>query len=408
MSPVALGVDFGTSHTVAVWRRDDGPAVPLLFDGSPLLPSGVYADTVDGLRAGRAAANAARVDPARFEPNPKRRVDDGSLLLGEDEFAVVDVIAAVLTRVRAEAVRVAGAVDAVVLTHPAAWGPRRRLVLEDAAENAGLAGATLLPEPVAAARYFTTVLGRRISAGQAVVVFDLGGGTFDASVVTAGGGGFEVAAVDGLESLGGVDVDQALIELLARVHGEREGWSRLMSPESPRERAARRLFTEDVRMAKEALSTDSRAELPIPLLDVPAMLTREELEAVTGRLLEGAVATTRAVVRAAKLTPERIAGVFLVGGASRMPLVATMLHRALGVAPTVIEQPELVVAQGAAVSVPVAAPVVAPPPAPAPVRPPPVAPRKPKRRLDWRWRAAIALAILLAASILVTQLTKVN
>ncbi|HEY1177182.1 MAG TPA: Hsp70 family protein, partial [Phytomonospora sp.] len=119
---------------------------------------------------------------------------------------------------------------------------------------------------------------------------------------------------------------------------------------------------------------------------------------------EGAVATTRAVVRAAKLPPERIAGVFLVGGASRMPLVATMLHRAMGVAPTVIEQPELVVAQGAAVSAP--APVA--PPRPRPVAPPPPRPAPAKRRLDWRWRAAIALAILVAASILVTQLTKVN
>src|SRR3954465_4676828 len=88
----ALGIDFGTSNTVAVARWPDGRARPLLVDGSPLLPSAVYAEPGGELNVGRDAVHSARLDPARFEPNPKRRIDDGTVLLGEQEFAVVDLI----------------------------------------------------------------------------------------------------------------------------------------------------------------------------------------------------------------------------------------------------------------------------------------------------------------------------
>ncbi|HEY1174868.1 MAG TPA: Hsp70 family protein, partial [Phytomonospora sp.] len=83
-----LGVDFGTSHTVAVFRRDDGTPSPLLFDGSPLLPSAVCAEPDGTLLTGRDAVHSARLRPERFEPNPKRRVDDGSVLLGDTEIPV--------------------------------------------------------------------------------------------------------------------------------------------------------------------------------------------------------------------------------------------------------------------------------------------------------------------------------
>src|SRR3712207_594651 len=91
----ALGVHFGTSHTVAVVRWPDGRARPLLVDGSPLLPSAVYAERTGELIAGRDALHSARLDPARFEPNPKRRIDDGLVLLGDREVPVPDLIGAV-------------------------------------------------------------------------------------------------------------------------------------------------------------------------------------------------------------------------------------------------------------------------------------------------------------------------
>src|SRR3954447_5782063 len=135
----ALGVDFGTSNTVAVARWPDGRARPILIDGSPLLPSAVYAEPDGQLIAGRDAVHSARLEPARFEPNPKRRVDDGLVLLGDREVGVVDLIAAVLARVAEEFDRtVGGAPAGATLTYPATWGATRRLVLSDAAAEAGL------------------------------------------------------------------------------------------------------------------------------------------------------------------------------------------------------------------------------------------------------------------------------
>ena len=97
-----LGIDFGTSNTVAMVRTPDARMRPLLFDGSPLLPSALYFNTDGKVLVGRDAERNARLDPARFEPNPKRRIDDGLVLLGDHEFAVVDLIAGVLARVAEE------------------------------------------------------------------------------------------------------------------------------------------------------------------------------------------------------------------------------------------------------------------------------------------------------------------
>jgi len=90
-------------------RGADGRARHLLFDGSPLLPSAVYADPADGVRTGRDAVRSARIDPARYEPNPKRRIDESTVLLGDRAYAVTDLIAHTLRRVCTEAVRVTGA-----------------------------------------------------------------------------------------------------------------------------------------------------------------------------------------------------------------------------------------------------------------------------------------------------------
>ncbi len=106
----ALGIDFGTSNTVAVARWPDGRARPLLVDGSPLLPSAVYVEPDGQIIVGLDAVHSARLDPARFEPNPKRRIDDGSALLGDRELPVVDLIAAVLVRVADEWHRAVGPV----------------------------------------------------------------------------------------------------------------------------------------------------------------------------------------------------------------------------------------------------------------------------------------------------------
>ncbi|GAA2705527.1 Hsp70 family protein [Actinoplanes palleronii] len=339
---VALGIDFGTSNTVAVARWPDGRVRPILVDGSPLLPSAVFADAEGNLLVGRDAVHSARLDPARFEPNPKRRVDDGLVLLGEREFSVVDLITAVLARVVEEWHRAVGPYrPETTLTCPASWGAARRTLLAEAAARAGLSGARLVAEPVAAATYFAEVLGREVPIGSVLMVHDFGAGTFDTSLVSRTATGFEVLAVDGRDDLGGLDVDAALVE-----HLQTDAWQRLLEPSTIEERRARRQLWDDVRIAKERLSRAQSADFVVPLLDTEVHLTREELEQVARPVLEQTVRITRNLLTFAKLAEGRLAGVFLVGGASRIPLVATLLHRELGEPPVVIEQPELVVAEG--------------------------------------------------------------
>ncbi|AGZ45665.1 Hsp70 family protein [Actinoplanes friuliensis] len=345
----SLGVDFGTSNTVAVARWPDGRARPILVDGSPLLPSAVYAEPNGHLAVGRDAVHNARRDPARFEPNPKRRIDDGLVLLGEEEFAVVDLIAAVLVRVADEWHRAVGPVrPELTLTCPATWGAARRSLLAEAAAIAGLERARLVAEPVAAATYFAEVLGRDVPIGSVVVVHDFGAGTFDASVVARTAEGFEVLAVDGRDDLGGLDVDAAIVDHLGKQVAERDAavWQRLSEPETVEDRRAKQQLWEDVRIAKERLSRIQSADVVVPLLDLELHVTRDELEDLARPLLEQTVQVTRDLLRWADLPEGRLAGVFLVGGASRIPLVATLLHRELGEAPVAIEQPELVVAEG--------------------------------------------------------------
>nr|BFE61984.1 hypothetical protein GCM10020063_065100 [Dactylosporangium thailandense] len=342
-----LGIDLGTSTTVAVLAFP-GASRPLLFDASPLLSSAVFAGSGPGLLTGQDAERAAIAQPAGLEANPKRRIDDGTVWLGEREFPVAEVLAAILDRVGTEARRVAGGpIGETVLTHPAAWGRTRLSLLAEAARRAGLGEVGLVPEPVAAAAHFGTV--HDLRPGHTVVVYDLGAGTFDVSVVrrTAAGGGFEVLAADGLADVGGLDLDAAVVQHARTLTpGATEAWGRLDWPQSQADQQARRALWTGARAAKEQLTRHATADLHLPLVDKDLHLTREEFEAAARPYLDRTVALTVRVLRESGAVPERIAGVFLVGGSSRIPLAATLLHRALRIAPTIVDQPELAVAEG--------------------------------------------------------------
>jgi hypothetical protein len=351
-----LGVDFGTTHTVAALSFPDGRVQPLLFESNPLLPSAVFADDSGRLLVGRDAERSSRVDPARFEPNPKRRVDEGTVLLGGREFRTVDLVAAVLRRVYDEAVRVAGGPPAAsVLTHPADWAATRMQVLTEAARQAGLGGVTLVPEPLAAAAYFSTVLQHQVPPGAALVVYDFGGGTFDISVIRRRpDNGWDVIATEGLDDVGGVDLDAAVIERVGAsvAPADPVRWQRLVQASTPEEQRRKRLLWDEVRAAKEQLSRQSVAVVHVPLFDADVHVTREEFEHLARPWLERTVALTAATLFRTGLSREHLAGVVLVGGSSRIPMVATLLHQRLGVPPTVLDQPELVVAQGSLAAAP--------------------------------------------------------
>jgi hypothetical protein len=346
----ALGVDLGTSNTVAVVRSPDGRTRPLLFDGQPIMPSVVFVDDTGRIHVGRDAQRLAQLDPARCEPNPKRRIDEPAILLGDREVPVVTLLAAMLSAIAAKAVETVGFLPPAVLTYPAQWGARRRGALTEAVRQAGWPPVRLVPEPVAAARYFAQVMRRPVPVGGAVAVFDFGGGTLDVAVVrNDGDAGFTVVGSGGQEGLGGLDLDAALVGHLGGLVGPRypEVWEHLSRPVSTTDRRYRRLLWEDVRGAKEMLSRTATAPLPIPGIDQALHLTREEFERLAGPLLVRAVQVAENVIAGTGLRPDTLAGLFLVGGSSRVPLVGRLLHARLGIAPTVLEQPELPVAEGA-------------------------------------------------------------
>ncbi|MFY1634541.1 Hsp70 family protein [Solwaraspora sp. WMMB335] len=377
----ALGVDLGTSNTVAVLRWPDGRTRPLLFDGQPMLPSGVFLG--DRLYVGRDAQRLAQSDPARFEPNPKRRIDEPAVLLGDREVPTADLLAAVLATVARAAVEAVGFLPPAVVTYPATWGSRRRDTLGQAVARAGwppvdhgaTSGTRLVPEPVAAARYFADVLRRPVPVGHALAVFDFGGGTLDIAVVRndgtdpTGRARFTVIGSGGLAELGGLDLDAALVDHLGTVV-DPQVWQRLTRPATAAQWRDRRRFWDDVRGAKEMLSRSASAPVAVPGVDQAVHLTRDELERVAAPLLRRGVQEAGRVIAAGGLRPDQLAGLFLVGGSSRVPLVARLLHSELGVAPTVLEQPELPVAEGALLDLLGSA-------APSPSAPPPVAPAPP-------------------------------
>jgi actin-like ATPase involved in cell morphogenesis len=343
-----LAIDLGSSNTVAVRQGPDGQVRPVLFDGSELLPSAVCAEAGGALAVGRDAERLARADPAAYEPCPKRRVDEGEVLLGGRPVQVPDLLAAVLARA-AGGPRPDDEPGPVVLTYPAGWGAPRRTVLAEAADRAGLGPVTLVSEPIAAAAYYVTGLRRELPPGTALVVVDVGAGTADVAVVRSEAGKrLDVVAQAGLE-VGGLDVDAALVDRLGTVVGAAapDAWRAVHDPATPVERRDRLVLWQEVRAAKESLSRLSSAPVHVPGYPAGLHLTREELEAVATPLLEPVGDLAARVVKNARLGAEQIAGVFLVGGGSRIPLLARLLHARLGVAPTVVERPETVVAEGA-------------------------------------------------------------
>ncbi|GGM83086.1 hypothetical protein GCM10007977_100580 [Dactylosporangium sucinum] len=337
---------------MAVLRGDDGHVRQVLFDGAPILPSAVFVESAAGVvLTGYDARRRALGNPQSFEPHPKRCVDDGTVLLDNTEIAVEALFAAVLRRVLASAIEMAGAAPKrVVLTHPVSWGPRRLQLLLDAAARAGMARTELVSEPVAAAAYFVANHRVDLPVGSAVLIYDLGAGTFDVTVVRRGADGFDVLASEGLTDTGGLDVDAAILAAInAEVYPQDPRWTRLYDPRTPGDLRASRALWDEVRGAKEELSRHGATFVHVPIFEAEVPLGREQFEAVARPILARTVRATRALLRRAGLDNGTPAAVLLVGGSSRIPLAATMLHQMLGVTPTLTEQPELAVAAGSLV-----------------------------------------------------------
>ena len=350
MSGWQLGVDLGTTNTVAAVRRGESvTTVDIESSGSSRMPSSVFLTETGELLVGTAAAHQAVFSPERFEPTPKRAIGEGEIFLGDRLVPVTELIAGILKRVYAENCRQQGesTPDAFVLTHPADWSEARLQVLRDAVQIAGLPTATLVPEPVAAA----VRIASGTPAGSVIAVYDFGGGTFDAAVLRRTPTGFEVAGPPaGRDPLGGEDVDARIVTHLGTVlePSEAEAWASLTAPTDIAWRRHATALRAEVQRAKETLSEVSACQLWIPGLEREVQLTRPELEELIAPEIEATIDTLEVALADAGVAAKDLAGVYLVGGSSRIPLVADLLWRRLGVRPSVQDNPKAVVALGAA------------------------------------------------------------
>ena len=348
------GIDLGTTYSCLATMSPEGvPEVVPLYDGSLTLPSVVLFLGADDCLTGEPARAQARARPDDVCSLVKRRMGDGEwrFVSGGRSWSAPAVSSLVLKALVNDTALSTGPVRDVVITVPAYFGDEERRATVLAGEYAGLTVLDVISEPVAAALSYGFArldpAAARGPAEETALVYDLGGGTFDVTVVELAERRVAVVAVDGDHELGGADWDEKVALHLSRAftdaHPDAEdplddgegGQSLLLEAER-----ARRALTDAPRTVAR-VAHDGRT------LDVD--LTREELERLTAGLLDRTLALTRSALGAAAARGlQRVDRVLLVGGASRMPAVRAQLERELGV-PVQLADPDLAVAKGAAV-----------------------------------------------------------
>lgn len=343
-----LGVDLGTTFVAAATAHAGRVEMLTLGERTVVAPSVVYVRDDGVVLTGDAAVRRAGSEPQRAAAEFKRRLGDPiPLRLGDAAFSPTALLGQQLADVLDTAAEKFGNPPCqVVLTQPANWGPYRRELFAEVPRLTGLDSVRMVTEPEAAAAYYAST--RHLNDGDVVAVYDLGGGTFDAAVVRKQPDGFSIlGAPEGIERLGGVDFDEAV---LRHVDFALDGALTKLSPQDPRTAVALHKLHQDCIAAKEALSADTETTIPVLLPDRhdEVKLTRNEFEAMVRASIETTIEALRRALRSAEVEPSELAAVLLVGGSSRIPLVARMVSEALGRPITVDTHPKYAVALGAA------------------------------------------------------------
>jgi molecular chaperone HscA len=365
---LAVGIDLGTTHSLVATVRH---AVAEVLDdeaGRSLLPSVVrYRD--DGTKeVGYEAAAQATTDPCNTIASVKRFMGRGladalrvrspyefvdapgmvRLRTRAGEVSPVEVSAEILRvlRERAEA-SLGGELVGAVITVPAYFDDAQRQATKDAARLAGLNVLRLLNEPTAAA----VAYGLDSAAEGLYAVYDLGGGTFDISILRLSRGVFEVVATGGDTALGGDDFDRRIVAWALAETGLAPAGTDPLATDALGPHDLRALL-EEARRAKEALSQETATTFEVQLSDatrVSLPLGRERFESLVRDLLDRTLVATRRALRDARLRVDEVGGVVLVGGSTRMPMVREAIAALFGKAPITGLDPDRVVAIGAAI-----------------------------------------------------------
>ena len=390
----ALGLDVGTTFTAAAVDRDGVTSIVQLGTNRAAVPSVVVFRGDDTVLTGDAAERRSRTEPDRVAREFKRRFGDATPVFIGGTPRSPELITSRLLRDVVDTVseREGGPpADGIVVTHPASWGEYKLGVLRQAVRLAGLTEVTFLAEPIAAAVHYSSL--ERVPDGAVLAVYDLGGGTFDAAIVEKRGDRFEILGQpEGIERLGGIDFDAAVLEHVRVALGD------AIDQLDPTGTEALRLREECI-TAKEALSTDTDVSISVLAggVEHQTRLTRAEFEEMIRPVLTSTVDAMRRALESASVTADRLDAILLVGGGSRIPIVAEMITNEFGRPVAVDAHPKHSIALGAARFGAGTSPrvPVAPVPAASPAPPPTSRTSTSSRR--W-WIAATAVVAVAAVA----------
>jgi molecular chaperone DnaK len=372
--PKVIGIDLGTTNSVVAVMEGGEPVVIPNAEGARLTPSVVALNKAGERMVGQVARRQAVTNPEntvfsvkRFigrklsEPPVQRDKDlvpyklagatngDVRVVLGGRDYAPPEISAMVLQKLKADAEAYLGeSVSQAVITVPAYFNDSQRQATKDAGKIAGLEVLRIVNEPTASAlAYGLDKKGR----DETVVVYDMGGGTFDVSVLELSEGMVEVKSTSGDTHLGGDDFDQRVIDWLA------DQFKKEHSVDLRSDRMALQRMKEAAEKAKMELSSVLQTEINLPFISADASgpkhlnytLSRARLEQLTSDLIERSMGPVRQALNDAELKPGQIDEVILVGGQTRMPAVQEAVRKFFGKEPNKTVNPDEVVAVGAAI-----------------------------------------------------------
>jgi molecular chaperone DnaK len=350
-SSPAVGIDLGTTFSVIARLDDLGrPQTLINAEGDKITPSVIFFEG-DDVVVGKEAAKAVATDADNVAECAKRDLGNQFYhkLIGGRRYPPEALQAWILNKLRADAARQIGPFQKVVVTVPAYFDEVRRKATIDAGYIAGFEVMDIINEPTAAAVAFGFQQGYMNPANKdqerkKILVYDLGGGTFDVTVMEIGGRDFTALATDGDVMLGGKDWDQRLVDFVA------EEFIRKFGVDPREEPNSHGRLWRDCEDAKRTLSARSKATIACDYKGqaVRVEVTRQQFHEMTKDLLDRTAFTTRHTLQAAGLEWKDIDRVLLVGGSSRMPAVVEMLRQLSGKEPDCSVSPDEAVAHGAA------------------------------------------------------------
>ena len=341
---VIVGIDLGTTNSEIAVIRDGKPEI-ISVDGEPIMPSCVGIDPGGNILVGRTAKNQMVAAPEATILSIKRKMGENTRIsLADRSFSPEEISAMILTRLKSAAETHLGeTVTEAVITVPAYFDDAQRKATRSAGELAGLKVRRIINEPTAAALAYDHDLG----TDQTVLVYDLGGGTFDASLVVVQNGVVEVKASHGNTHLGGDDFDRLLMDHADDLFFEQHG-VRLKTDL----KAANRLWAA-VEKAKRELSDAPyariREEFILNDLHLDLEIARTDYEEMIRPLLDKTMDSVHRCFKDAAILPGAVDKVILVGGSSRTPLVSELVGNAIRTETHQEIDPDLIVAMGAAI-----------------------------------------------------------